>query len=127
MTRRDQSPWVVMKFGGTSVSSAAKWNTIAEVVSWRVDEGVRPLIVCSALTGVSDQLERLVEAATWGKHESVIQPCHRGAHGDLARRSLLGGSRPSGGDVILIANTGAYGRAMSSHYNLRSPAEEVAI
>ena len=28
------------------------------------------------------------------------------------------------GDVFLIANTGAYGRVMSSHYNLRDPAME---
>jgi diaminopimelate decarboxylase/aspartate kinase len=31
------------------------------------------------------------------------------------------------GDVLLIANTGAYGRAMSSHYNLRAPAAERCI
>ncbi len=31
------------------------------------------------------------------------------------------------GDVLLIANTGAYGHAMSSHYNLREPACEVII
>ncbi|MDX1673012.1 MAG: bifunctional aspartate kinase/diaminopimelate decarboxylase, partial [Balneolaceae bacterium] len=31
------------------------------------------------------------------------------------------------GDVVLIANTGAYGRVMSSTYNLRMPAEEVVI
>lgn len=31
------------------------------------------------------------------------------------------------GDVILIANAGAYGRVMSSEYNLRKPAEEVVI
>jgi diaminopimelate decarboxylase/aspartate kinase len=31
------------------------------------------------------------------------------------------------GDVLLIANTGAYGRAMSSHYNLRAPAVELMI
>ena len=29
------------------------------------------------------------------------------------------------GDVLLIANAGAYGRVMSSHYNLRAPAEEL--
>ena len=28
------------------------------------------------------------------------------------------------GDILLIANTGAYGRAMSSNYNLRAPAAE---
>jgi diaminopimelate decarboxylase/aspartate kinase len=31
------------------------------------------------------------------------------------------------GDVILIANTGAYGHVMSSNYNLRPPAEEVYL
>ena len=31
------------------------------------------------------------------------------------------------GDVLLIANAGAYGRVMSSQYNLRPPAKEVMI
>ena len=31
------------------------------------------------------------------------------------------------GDVLLIANAGAYGSAMSSHYNLRSPAAELFL
>ena len=31
------------------------------------------------------------------------------------------------GDVLLISNAGAYGFVMSSHYNLRAPAEEVLI
>ena len=31
------------------------------------------------------------------------------------------------GDVLLIATAGAYGRAMSSNYNLRAPAEEVLL
>jgi len=52
-------PWVVCKFGGTSVSSRARWNTIAEVVRTHRDEGRHPFLVCSALQGVSDQLEAL--------------------------------------------------------------------
>jgi len=31
------------------------------------------------------------------------------------------------GDVLLITNAGAYGRAMSSNYNLREPAIEVLL
>jgi len=31
------------------------------------------------------------------------------------------------GDVVLIAQTGAYGAAMASHYNLRDPAEELVL
>ncbi len=33
--------------------------------------------------------------------------------------------RSAEGDILLIANTGAYGHVMSSHYNLRAPAEEL--
>jgi diaminopimelate decarboxylase/aspartate kinase len=35
--------------------------------------------------------------------------------------------RSTEGDVLLIANTGAYGHAMASHYNLRAPAEELVF
>ncbi|MGH8090259.1 MAG: bifunctional aspartate kinase/diaminopimelate decarboxylase, partial [Rudaea sp.] len=31
------------------------------------------------------------------------------------------------GDVLLIAQTGAYGAVMASHYNLREPAREVVL
>ena len=31
------------------------------------------------------------------------------------------------GDVLLVANAGAYGHAMSSRYTLREPAEEICI
>ena len=31
------------------------------------------------------------------------------------------------GDLLLISNTGAYGAAMASNYNLRKPAEEIAL
>jgi diaminopimelate decarboxylase/aspartate kinase len=31
------------------------------------------------------------------------------------------------GDILLIANAGAYGHCMSSRYNLREPAQEIAM
>lgn len=43
----------------------------------------------------------------------------------LGRDRLLPDTHP--GDVILIENAGAYGAVMSSSYNLRAPAEEVAL
>jgi len=54
------SRWVVLKFGGTSVSSLERWETIEHVLRQRMDEGLRPLVVCSALSQVSNQLERLL-------------------------------------------------------------------
>ncbi len=52
-----QSPWVVLKFGGTSVSSRDSWQTIARLVRARLEMGLRPVIVHSALQGVSNALE----------------------------------------------------------------------
>lgn len=55
--------WVVMKFGGTSVATPAGWRTIAESCARVEAEGKRALVVCSALAGVSDLLEALIERA----------------------------------------------------------------
>ncbi len=67
-------------------------------------------------------LSRLDEPATWTVH--VVGPiCETG--------DILGRSRrlppTSEGDVLLIANAGAYGRVMSSRYNLREPAGEILL
>ncbi|MCA9573148.1 MAG: hypothetical protein KC656_35175, partial [Myxococcales bacterium] len=51
-------PTVVLKFGGTSVSSAARWRTIARIVAARRAEGLHPVVVCSAAGGTSDDLAR---------------------------------------------------------------------
>ena len=45
-----ESPWVVMKFGGTSVSSPDNWQIIAQLIRNRLDEGLHPVVVHSALT-----------------------------------------------------------------------------
>ncbi len=57
------SRWVVMKFGGSSVSSADDWNTIASLVQNRIADGLRPVVVHSALQGVSNALGALFETA----------------------------------------------------------------
>lgn len=62
-----ESPWVVMKFGGTSVSSAETWATIAGLLRNRMADGLRPVIVHSALQGVSNKLERVLLDAAAGK------------------------------------------------------------
>ncbi|HEY8521408.1 MAG TPA: bifunctional aspartate kinase/diaminopimelate decarboxylase [Gammaproteobacteria bacterium] len=61
------SPWVVMKFGGRSVSTAENWAVIARLVRERLAEGVRPVIVHSALVGVSNALIDLIDTAVAGK------------------------------------------------------------
>ena len=58
--------WVVLKFGGTSVSTRARWDTIASVVRDYHDAEHRPFLVCSALSGVSDRLEALLDDPSVG-------------------------------------------------------------
>jgi bifunctional diaminopimelate decarboxylase / aspartate kinase len=55
--------WIVLKFGGTSVSTVANWANIARVTAERRARGSRVLIVHSALAGITDRLERLLDAA----------------------------------------------------------------
>jgi len=88
--------WVVLKFGGTSVSRLERWQTIATLAEARLAEGVRPLIVCSALSGISDRLEEMLALAVRGAHEaalSAIETRHYELGGALglpaAGRSLL--------------------------------------
>lgn len=57
------SPWVVLKFGGRSVSTAPNWAVIAQLLRDRLAEGVRPVVVHSALVGVSNALIALLDAA----------------------------------------------------------------
>jgi len=72
MSAGGASAWIVLKFGGTSVSSLANWRNIAAVVRARRATGARVLIVHSALSGVTDRLEKLLAAALAGAHEPVM-------------------------------------------------------
>ncbi len=53
--------WVVMKFGGTSVSSVDCWGTICEQARGHLDAGRGVLVVVSALSGVTNLLTRLAD------------------------------------------------------------------
>ena len=68
----DHPRWLVLKFGGTSVSSAANWATIARVVRDRLEDGYRPLVVHSALSGVTERLETLASRALAREHAAVM-------------------------------------------------------
>ncbi len=70
---RSASEWIVLKFGGTSVSSLANWRNIARVASDRAREGARVLIVHSAVSGITDRLERLLDAAGSQTHEEELR------------------------------------------------------
>lgn len=55
--------WVVLKFGGTSVSRRSRWDTIGRIAGERAaDGGMRALVVVSALSGVTNELQAIVES-----------------------------------------------------------------
>ncbi len=78
-----RSPWVVMKFGGTSVSSAENWQTIAMLIQNRLDDGLRPVVVHSALAGVSNRLQKALQEAAAGTRTAELEAI-RAQHYDLA-------------------------------------------
>jgi len=56
--------WLVLKFGGTSVSGREQWETIAELARQRLDDGYRVVLVCSAVSGVTGTLQTLAYHAS---------------------------------------------------------------
>jgi diaminopimelate decarboxylase/aspartate kinase len=57
-----QASWVVLKFGGTSVSTRARWDKIGAIAqAWR-GRGKHVLIVVSALSGITDKLKAVCDA-----------------------------------------------------------------
>jgi diaminopimelate decarboxylase/aspartate kinase len=59
---------IVCKFGGTSVADREAQGRLASIVSDRLPEA--PLVVVSALSGVSDALIGILEAALAGRNEA---------------------------------------------------------
>ncbi|RPH53379.1 bifunctional aspartate kinase/diaminopimelate decarboxylase, partial [bacterium] len=90
------APWVVLKFGGTSVATVERWGTIASLAERRRAEGLRPLVVCSALSGISNRLEEMLALAVEDRHETVLAEIRErhlelGAALGLEAEDLLGG------------------------------------
>ena len=81
-TRED---WVVLKFGGTSVSSAANWHNIAAILRERIAGNFRPLVVHSAMSGMTDRLEALLSAALGGAYAAALDQIEFG-HRNLAQQ-----------------------------------------
>ena len=75
-------PWIVLKFGGTSVATAERWRTIASRVN-ELRPQARVVVVASALSGVSDLLERALREARRGEPLTALDEI-RTRHEDLA-------------------------------------------
>ena len=83
--------WLVMKFGGTSVSSPENWATIRDLVLERQAAGYKPVIAHSALATVSNQLEAILQVALGGEHQPQLEQIVA-VHTDLATCMRIDGA-----------------------------------
>lgn len=96
VTEQRTSSFFVLKFGGTSVARPQRWEQIARTVRAHIARGEHPVLVCSALSGVTNELEALIAAVEagasptgvlqriWIKHVELAQAL------DLDAEAILG-------------------------------------
>jgi len=94
----------------------------------------------SRFVGIDAGMNSLIRPALYGAHHPIVNLTRldepAGARADIVgpiceTGDVLGHARElpecAEGDVLLIADAGAYGAAMGSRYNLREPADEVVL
>jgi diaminopimelate decarboxylase/aspartate kinase len=138
--------WIVLKFGGTSVARRERWDAIGALMRQRAaEEGARVLVVVSALSGVTNALQALVDgradAAALGAGIEALAARHLAFAGELglaaevldARlaelRALASDARAAGGDLGWSAEMLAQGELLSSTLGvayLRSQGQDVS-
>ena len=120
--------WLVLKFGGTSVSARARWDNIGKLAAGRArDHGARVLVVVSALSGVTNALTAIADgAADSAERVAQLQQRHLDFLNDLdldanvldARlavlRGLLDDARASARPLDWQAEVLAQGELLSS-------------
>ncbi|HET6586667.1 MAG TPA: bifunctional aspartate kinase/diaminopimelate decarboxylase [Oleiagrimonas sp.] len=123
------APWIVMKFGGTSVATVDRWQTILQLARSRREEGARVLLVVSALSGVTDKLKALCDMDTAdarqaqardiiGQHQALLShmkldtPASLEVH--FARLRELAAGEPGGEALAWKAEVQSHGELMSS-------------
>jgi len=95
---------IVMKFGGTSVESAAAIERVAGIVKARVDR--KPVVVVSAMGKTTNKLLAIAQSAINGKREDYITQLHdlRDFHSREARQ------------VVPLAERAELDRTLDDHF-----------
>jgi aspartate kinase len=95
---------IVMKFGGSSVESAAAIGRVASIVKARA--GLKPVVVVSAMGKTTNKLLALASAAIGGKRVDYIQQLHdlRDFHSREARQ------------VVPLADRAELDRTLDDHF-----------
>ena len=88
---------IVMKFGGTSVEDSAAIERAADIVLGRMEQ--RPVVVVSALAGVTDSLLAMAKAAASGLLPQAVESLRqvRQRHLDVLSALVMESGRSRGG------------------------------
>ena len=124
------SSWIVLKFGGTSVSSLPRWQKIATIAKQWQARGKRVVIVVSALSGITDKLKAITEARDAerrhqirdeiiARHQAMFAELALSDHGPIQYwlerlRALVDNTRADAGALPWQAEVLALGELMSS-------------
>ncbi len=90
---------VVMKFGGSSVVDAPAIDRVSGIVARERERGAAPVVVVSALGGVTDALLALVEAARKGDSAAVDEGFEALSRRHVVEATRLGATK----DAALLA------------------------
>jgi diaminopimelate decarboxylase/aspartate kinase len=100
--------WVVLKFGGTSVSRRNRWDTIGRIARERMaDENARVLVVVSALSGVTNELQAIAQGDDVDARIAALVSRHRTFCGELG----LDADAVIGGRLAALQSLAADARA----------------
>ena len=81
--------WIVLKFGGTSVSARSRWDTIGALMAERAaSEQARVLTVVSALSGITNALQAMLDAHGDDERCAAQAAAIAQRHRDFARDEL---------------------------------------
>lgn len=86
-----ETRWVVLKFGGTSVSTASRWKCIYSRIVWHLDnkqDGIQRNVwlTISAMTQVTNKLQRAIQLALAFRNSSSS---HQESHLEVVRHILI--------------------------------------
>ncbi|MBO0777592.1 MAG: aspartate kinase [Ktedonobacteraceae bacterium] len=81
----------VLKFGGTSVGNGARIAQVASIIVQTLQENTTPfpVVVVSAMSGVTDQLLRIARHTCLGEHEAASQEQHALRHKHIEAAETL--------------------------------------
>ncbi len=86
MSGSSSQAWIVIKLGGTSVSSKQNWDNVLAEVRQHLAAGKRVLLVQSALSGITNALEALLVALDTASLQARLEDVaarHRGFAAEL--------------------------------------------